>query len=145
MGASALLALPQINTHNPKEDKAMTVDSMDTVCCPGQGEENRQPHSLHRSSAVYYANWQINFVNRNSLAPSSSASCWLAVIRCLVPLLGRGPGSRALDVRFLGQLQESEATLLIQTYNVNHSVRCRKDKYSEWVVPQVSSTRIIKA
>lgn len=113
MGASALLALPQITTH-----KAMTIDSMDTVRCPGQGEENRQPQSLRRSSAVCYANWQINFVNRNSLAPRSPARCYLAIIRCLVPLLGRGPGSRALDIRCLGPLQENEATLLIQTYNV---------------------------
>lgn len=80
MGASALLALPQMTTHNPIEDKAMPIDCMDTVCCPGQGEENRQPHSLHRSSAVYYANWQINPVNSNSLAPRSPASCVLQLL-----------------------------------------------------------------
>lgn len=128
MGASALLALPQITTH-----KAMTIDSMDTVCCPGQGEENRQPQSLRRSSAVCYANWQINFVNRNSLAPRSPARCWLAIVRCLVPLSGRGPASSALDIRCLEPHQENEATLLIQTYNVNHSVRCTKTSIqNEW-------------
>ena len=58
----------------------MTIDCMDTVCRPGQGEENRQPHSPHRSSVVYYANGQINPVNSNSLAPLSRASCGLQLL-----------------------------------------------------------------